>query len=163
MTGSCKIKISYFLILKGNNQGTIKVKEKQTSNSIVWSSVSDFLEPEIYWFPKGLSYSMSSSRTSTAHADCLRSSESLSAILAVVLGSHSITLGSLKCCNLHYNWAAPSPISISWAFFSNSVPEHGVKPQPLSVTPSCLLDKYHLGNLYPQPSTIDTALSLSRL
>lgn len=163
MTGSCKIKISYFLILKGNNQGTIKVKEKQTPDSVGWSSVSDFLEPEIFWFPKGLSYSTSPTLTSTAHADCLRGSESLSATLAFVLGSHPIPLGFLKCCNIHYNWAAPSPISISWAFFRNSVPEHGAKPQPLSMTPSCLQDKYHLGNLYTQPSTIDTALSLSRL
>lgn len=129
----------------------------------MWSSVSDLLEPEIFWSPKGLSCSTSPDLTSTAHADCLGGSGSLGATLAFVLGSHPIPPGSLKHCTIPYNWAAPSPISISWAFFRNSVPEQAAKLQPLSITPSCLQDKYHLGNLYTQPSTIDTVLSHSRL
>lgn len=65
-----------------------------------------------------------------------------------VLGGHPMALASPHCWGLCCNWAVPSPLASPGLYSGTPALSHSAKPQPLSMTPSCLQNQHPLGDSY---------------
>lgn len=131
--------------------------------SSIWDSLT------IFWTPSRVT---SLALPSATHTACLLGSGWLHSTAVADFGGHPMVLASPKCWVFCYNWAAHSPLLGSlhgakpqllcmtlsvlslqlllwlhlhqWPLLASP----GVKPQLLSMAPSCLQNQYHQGDSY---------------